>query len=93
MASPVLQSFAQPISMEIYPLAQAKQINQSMNSLEWGLLILLSIVWGGSFFFQGLAVKELPTFTIVTSRVVIAAIILWTIMAVLRIKMPMSRQV
>ncbi len=40
---------------------------------DWGLLVLLSIVWGGSFLFTGIAVKELSPLVIVMARVVIAA--------------------
>lgn len=43
---------------------------------EWGLLVTLSILWGGSFFFVKLALRELPSFTIVLSRVSLAAIAL-----------------
>ena len=48
-----------------------------MTALEWGLLLFLSLLWGGSFFFVGVAVKALPPFTIVAARVSIAAILLW----------------
>ena len=48
-----------------------------MTAREWGLLALLSVVWGGSFLFVGVAVKELPPLTLVTLRVGIAAAILW----------------
>jgi drug/metabolite transporter (DMT)-like permease len=48
-----------------------------MTPFEWGLLLLLSVLWGGSFFFVGVAVKELPPFTIVAARVSIAAALLW----------------
>ena len=50
---------------------------RAMNAGEWGLLLLLSMLWGGSFFFVGVAVKELPPFTIVALRVSIAAATLW----------------
>ena len=33
------------------------------------LLLVLSILWGGSFFFVGVAVSDLPPFTIVALRV------------------------
>jgi drug/metabolite transporter (DMT)-like permease len=48
-----------------------------MTSSEWGLLLLLSLLWGGSFFFVGVAVKELPPLTIVAARVTLAAVLLW----------------
>jgi drug/metabolite transporter (DMT)-like permease len=51
-----------------------------MTALEWGILLTLSVVWGGSFFFNSLAVKELPVFTVVVSRVVLAALVLFTLL-------------
>jgi len=51
-------------------------IKTSMGAGEWGILITLSLLWGASFFFNGVAVQSLPTFTIVVARVVIAALIL-----------------
>jgi len=50
---------------------------RAMTATEWGLLLLLSLMWGGSFFFIGVAVKALPPFTIVAARVCIAAALLW----------------
>ena len=44
-------------------------INQILGFQEWGLIIILSILWGGSFFFVGVAVKEMPPLTIVLCRV------------------------
>lgn len=42
----------------------------------WLLLIVLSVLWGGSFFFNGVVLRELPPFTTVLLRVSLAAIIL-----------------
>jgi len=42
----------------------------------WQLLILLSILWGGAFFFTGLALRELPPLTIVLVRVALGALFL-----------------
>jgi drug/metabolite transporter (DMT)-like permease len=56
-------------------------INQSMGSKDWAMLLSLSFLWGGSFFFVGVAVTELPPLTIVTLRVAIAAMILWLILS------------
>jgi drug/metabolite transporter (DMT)-like permease len=47
-----------------------------MNLKEWGYLLLLSVLFGGSFFFVGVAVEEVPTFSIVVIRVGIAAVVL-----------------
>jgi drug/metabolite transporter (DMT)-like permease len=51
---------------------QAKQ----MGTAEWGMLLILSLLWGGSFLFNGILVKSLPPFTIVAGRVLLAAIAL-----------------
>ena len=32
-----------------------------MHRQDWALLVLLSVLWGGSFFFNGVALRELPT--------------------------------
>jgi len=50
---------------------------RAMTAREWGLLALLSLLWGGSFFFIGVAVKELPPLTLAALRVALAALILW----------------
>ena len=49
---------------------------KTMNRIEWGLLALLSVLWGGAFFCVGVAVVELPPLTVVLARVGIAAAIL-----------------
>jgi len=51
-------------------------MQKTMGPAEWGMLLILSLLWGGSFFFIGVAVKELPTFTIMMLRVAIAALAL-----------------
>jgi drug/metabolite transporter (DMT)-like permease len=50
---------------------------RAMTAREWGLLALLSLLWGGSFFFIGVAVKDLPPLTLAALRVGLAALILW----------------
>lgn len=59
-----------------------------MTAGDWGLLVALSVVWGGSFFFQGVAVRELPTLTIVVCRLLGAAAVLAVVMAAFRVPMP-----
>lgn len=50
--------------------------SKTMDGQDWSLLILLSILWGGAYFFAGVAVRELPPLTVVLARVSIAAIAL-----------------
>ncbi|MGQ0582082.1 MAG: DMT family transporter [Reyranella sp.] len=47
-----------------------------MRAREWSLLVLLSILWGGSFFFAKVALAELGPFTVVFFRVSLAALAL-----------------
>ena len=47
-----------------------------MGTAEWSLLILLSVLWGGSFFFYKVLVAVLPPLTVVLGRVGVAALIL-----------------
>ncbi|KLN59167.1 ABC transporter permease [Kiloniella spongiae] len=63
-------------------------IKTSMGISEWIMLIILSILWGGSFFFVGVAVSELPPFTIVTIRVGFAAVALWAVIFSLKMSLP-----
>lgn len=66
----------------------AVQINQSMTLRQWGALFALSVLWGGSFFFIGVAVKELPPLTMVTMRLIIASLALYAVMRATGVKMP-----
>lgn len=63
-------------------------MNRTMTGGEWGLLILLSLLWGSSFIFNDVAVRELPTLTVVVTRVVLAAIILLALTRLLGISIP-----
>ena len=49
---------------------------KTMDQQDWSLLILLSVLWGGAYFFAGVAVRELPPLTVVLARVFIAALAL-----------------
>ena len=63
-------------------------VNRRMNRGEWLALLLLSVFWGGSFFFAGVQLKALPPLTIVSLRVGLAAIILNVLLTVLGKSMP-----
>ena len=49
---------------------------KTMDGQDWGLLILLSVLWGGAYFLAGVAVRELPPLTVVLVRVFLAALAL-----------------
>lgn len=42
-------------------------INRTMSAPEWTMLLGLSVLWGGSFFFTSVALSALPPFTLVSS--------------------------
>jgi len=54
----------------------APAVNAAMGLTEWLLIIVLSIIWGGSFFFIKVAVSEVTPLTLVLLRVGFAAIAL-----------------
>ncbi len=47
-----------------------------MHRHDWLLLFLLSVLWGGSFFFNGVALRELPPLTVALARVALGALCL-----------------
>jgi len=49
-----------------------------LGATEWGLLLVLSLLWGGSFLFGRMAVAELPPMTVVWLRVALATAVLLT---------------
>jgi drug/metabolite transporter (DMT)-like permease len=58
--------------------------------MEWGLLITLSVIWGGSYLFMKVAVGSLPVLTIVFARVGLGALVLGVVMALTRTEFPAS---
>lgn len=55
------------------------------------MLWTLSLVWGGSFLFNEIALQGLPALTIVWGRVALAAAILWAVLVVTETKGPPRR--
>ena len=67
--------------------------NRPMTPLEWAMLLALATVWGGSFFFNGIAVRALPVLTVVVSRVALAAILLLGLLRLRGEPLPSDRRV
>ena len=61
-----------------------------MTSGNWLLLLVLSVLWGGSFFFAAVAVKELPPFTVVILRTGLAALTLALVLKVQHVPWPIA---
>jgi drug/metabolite transporter (DMT)-like permease len=68
-------------------------INRRMGATEWALLIALSVLWGGSFLFVGMAVRELPPLTIVMGRVALAAVTLHIVLTAMGGALPRDGRV
>ena len=60
---------------------------------EWLLLVMLSILWGGAYFFAKVALVEVSPLLLVWVRVSIAALALGTLIRFLGKRVPRSRQV
>ena len=52
-------------------------INRTMSTSDWSNLLLLSVIWGGAFFFIDVAVREVAPLTFVWLRLTLAAAALW----------------
>ena len=62
----------------------------AMGAREWGMLILLSILWGGSFFFVEVALNSFQPFALVFLRVAIAATVLTVVVYISGNRLPSS---
>lgn len=66
---------------------------RSDEQVEWAALGLLALLWGGSFFFVSIAVRELPPLSIVAVRTGLAAVALIALMAAARALPPLRADV
>lgn len=60
------------------------QLSPTMNRADWAILLVLSVLWGGSFFFIEIAIGTVAPFTLVLIRVALAAAFLWAWLLVRR---------
>ena len=63
---------------------------RAMNATEWALLLLLAVLWGGSFFFGKVALAAVPPLTLVVLRTGTAALALLLYLAVRGQGLPVS---
>ena len=68
-------------------------VQRPMTLAEWLLLMLVAGFWGGSYFFTGVAIKELPVFAIVMARYAIAAPIMIALIYWMRQRFPWNRDI
>ncbi|WP_420101142.1 DMT family transporter [Bosea sp. (in: a-proteobacteria)] len=65
----------------------------AMDASDWLLLVLLSLLWGASFFFGKIAVEQWPPLAVVLARVALAAAALLIVVRASGLSMRLGRQV
>jgi uncharacterized membrane protein len=68
-------------------------IRSQMNGSDWLLLLVLALIWGGAFFFIGIAVRHVPPLTYVWLRLTIGAAGLWAWLMIKGERVTLPRQV
>lgn len=59
-----------------------------MDARDWTRLVVLSVLWGATFFFTGVALKELPPLTLIFLRLSIATLILLPLLWISGVRWP-----
>lgn len=65
-------------------------INRHMAAVDWLLLLVCAVCWGSAYTFNKISITELGPFTITVARLTIALSILWLLVAVARLRVPMT---
>jgi drug/metabolite transporter (DMT)-like permease len=93
----VVKTFGQTkqteVNKRVTGMPITSQNSTAMSGRNWALLIALSVLWGGSFIFIGIAVTELPALLIVLVRVGLAAALLIPTHYVVLGKLPTEKRV
>jgi drug/metabolite transporter (DMT)-like permease len=63
--------------------------SKAMTRQDWAILLLLSVIWGGSFFFIEVALPTVAPLTLVLIRVALAAAMLWAFLLARRQRLPL----
>ncbi|MGB3556056.1 MAG: EamA family transporter, partial [Jannaschia sp.] len=66
---------------------------REMTTRAWAELVLLALIWGGSFLSIRIALDEIPFVTSVAWRVGLAALVLWIYVALRGLPVPRSGRV
>ena len=64
-----------------------------MGPIEWAMLLALSLIWGGSFLFNAVALRGFPPLTVVALRVSTGAVCLWLIILVMGYAVPRDARI
>ncbi len=69
----------------------AAAIHRPMTANEWSQLVFLGVLWGGSYFYVGVAIKVLSPIDIVAFRVGLGALLLYLAVRLTGARMPRDR--
>ena len=75
------------------PVYVPPMIRIQMNRSDWLILGVLALIWGGAFFFIGVAVRHVQPLTYVWLRLTIAAAAMWLFLRFRRQELALPRQV
>ena len=68
-------------------------IRSQMNRGDWLIMLVLALIWGGAFFFIGVAVRHVPPLTYVWLRLTIGALGLWAYLIIRGERISLPRHV
>ena len=68
-------------------------MNEPSNRIDWLVFFALGFMWGSSYLFIKLAVDDFGTFTLVALRLVVGAILLWTVVRIAKQPLPRERRI
>ena len=63
------------------------------NRIDWLIFFALGFMWGSSYLFIKLAVDDFGTFTLVALRLVVGALLLWSVVRIARQPLPRERRI
>lgn len=63
------------------------------NRVDWLVFLALGFMWGSSYLFIKLAVDDFGTFTLVALRLIVGAILLWTVVRIAGQALPRERRI
>ncbi len=67
-------------------------MNPRENQVNWLIFLGLGFIWGSSYLFIKLAVGDFGTFTLVALRLVVGALLLWTVVRLAHQELPRERR-
>lgn len=70
----------------------ASTLSQRMTAFDWLMLAILSVLWGGSFFFNKLALAQWPPMAVLLARVGLAALTLLLVVRLAGLSMAVGRR-